>query len=48
MKNTVQATEGMEKIVVDEPRVKWMLSGHAGSTAASPSCQQNGFSRTVG
>ena len=44
----MQATEEMEKVVMDEPKVlKWMLCDHAGSTAASPSCQQNGFSRTV-
>ena len=45
---TVQATEGMEKVVMDEPRIlRWMLCDHVGSTAASPSCQQIGFSRTV-
>ena len=43
-----QTTEGMEKVVTDELRVmKWMLCDHAGGTAASPSCQQNRFSRTV-
>ena len=43
-----KATKVMEKVVMDEPRVlKWMLCDHAGSTAASPSCQQDGFSRTV-
>ena len=46
--HTVQATEEMEKVVVDEPRIlRWMLCDHAGSTAASPSCQQTGISRTV-
>ena len=44
----MQATEAMKKVVMDEPRVlEWMLCDHAGNTAASLSCQQNGFSRTV-
>ena len=44
---TLMDTEGMEKVVMDEPRVlKWMLCDRACSIAASPSCQQNGFSRT--